>query len=214
MASRTKNSNMFVVLTTLLVTAFIDPLSACGCYGNIGAIDTTGASCQTASGDRLDYCGVQASQTMANTDLVHMDQYKTKILNVGRKLCVDSALIAGIISQETRAGTGLVNGWGDNGNAWGLMQVDVRWHNVVGAWDSEEHLIQGTDILTYMIGEIKRKFPEWTADQQLKGGIAAYNAGPGSVTSYPNVDSGTYSQDYSNDVVARAVFYRNNGYVC
>ncbi|XP_069492785.1 lysozyme g-like [Ambystoma mexicanum] len=209
-----KHINMAAVLMTVLVTAFIDPLSACGCYGDIGAIDTTGASCYTASGDRLDYCGVRASETMSNTDLVHMEKYKTKIHNVGRKLCVDPALIAGIISRETRAGTGLINGWGDGGNAWGLMQVDKNWHTIVGDWDSEEHLTQATDILIYMIGEIRKKFPSWTMNQHLKGGTAAYNAGPGSVWSYENVDSGTFAGDYSNDVVARAVFYRRNGYMC
>lgn len=52
-----------------------------------------------------------------------MNQYKTLIKKVGEKLCVEPALIAGIISRESHAGTILKNGWGDNGNGFGLMQV-------------------------------------------------------------------------------------------
>lgn len=52
-----------------------------------------------------------------------MNQYKTLITRVGEKLCVEPALIAGIISRESHAGKALKNGWGDNGNGFGLMQV-------------------------------------------------------------------------------------------
>lgn len=67
--------------------------------------------------------GVAASNTMAQTDLGRMNNYKAIIQRVGGKKDVDPAIIAGIISRESRAGNVLVNGWGDNGNAWGLMQV-------------------------------------------------------------------------------------------
>ena len=51
------------------------------------------------------------------------------------------------------------------------FQVDKRYHNIVGSWDSEEHLAQGTDILCGMINEIQKKFPTWTKEQQLKGRV-------------------------------------------
>jgi len=63
-----------------------------------------------------------------------------------------------------------------------------------------------------MIKTIRQKFPQWTAAQQLQGGISAYNMGPGNVHSWDNVDSATTHRDYSNDVVARAIYYRRNGY--
>lgn len=44
------------------------------------------------------------------------------------------------------------------------------------------------------------------------GGIAAYNMGDGNVHSYENVDAKTTGGDYSNDVVARAKWYKNHGY--
>lgn len=44
------------------------------------------------------------------------------------------------------------------------------------------------------------------------GGIAAYNMGDGNVHSYENVDEKTTGKDYSNDVVARAKWYKRNGF--
>ncbi|XP_070768606.1 lysozyme g-like [Enoplosus armatus] len=190
-------------------------------YGNIMGVKTTGASHQTAQQDKLGYSDVRASHTMAQTDAGRMDKYKTKINKVGDKYDIDPALIAAIISRESRAGNALSNGWGDYDsrrgayNAWGLMQVDVNpnggGHTAQGAWDSEEHLCQGTKILVYFIKRIQKKFPGWSKDQQLKGGIAAYNMGDGNVNSYDNVDEHTTGGDYSNDVVARAQWYQNEG---
>ncbi|KAI3353052.1 hypothetical protein L3Q82_019621 [Scortum barcoo] len=184
-------------------------------YGNIMRVETTGASQQTANQDRLGYSGVKASHTMAQTDAGRMDKYKSKINTVGHKYGIEPALIAAIISRESRAGNTLEDGWGDGHNAWGLMQVDVNphggGHTARGGWDSEEHLCQGTEILVYFINRISNKCPGWNAEQQLKGGIAAYNMGDGNVHSYENVDENTTGKDYSNDVVARAQWYKNNG---
>lgn len=44
------------------------------------------------------------------------------------------------------------------------------------------------------------------------GGISAYNAGANNVRSYDRMDIGTTHHDYANDVVARAKFYKRNGY--
>ncbi|KAF7659494.1 hypothetical protein LDENG_00297160, partial [Lucifuga dentata] len=75
----------------------------------------------------------------------------------------------------------------------------------------EEHISQGIDILIYFINRIKIKFPNWTTQQQLKGGIAAYCAGDGNIHSFDNLDGCTPGQDYSNDVVARAQWYKSKG---
>ncbi|CAJ1053631.1 N-acetylmuramoyl-L-alanine amidase-like isoform X1 [Xyrichtys novacula] len=185
-------------------------------YGNIMRVETTGASWQTAQQDGLGCSGVQASHTMAQTDADRMKAYRSKINRVGAQNGIDPALIAAIISRETRAGNAIrsTGGWGDHGNAWGLMQVDVNpnggGHTARGAWDSEEHLNQATGILVYFLGRISKKFPSWNKEQQLKGGIAAYNMGDGNVRSYEGVDARTTGGDYSNDVVARAQWYKNN----
>ncbi|KAM8771549.1 lysozyme g-like isoform 2-T2 [Acanthopagrus schlegelii] len=183
-------------------------------YGNIMDVETTGASAETAKSDGLGYTGVKASHKMAETDAGRMEEYKSKIKSVGGKYGIDPAIIAGIISRESRAGNQLKDGWGDGGNAWGLMQVDVNpqggGHTKRGAWDSEEHLCQGTEILVDFIKQVTKKLPSWTKEQQLKGGIAAYNFGVKNVRTVANVDVGTHHGDYSNDVVARAQWYKTN----
>ncbi|KAM9173347.1 lysozyme g-like protein 2 [Pangshura tecta] len=204
---------MLLTLMILGLAALIGTSeSQTGCYGNINNVDTTGASCATASPEGLSYCGVAASEKIAERDLYNMNKYKTIIESAGAKKCVDPAVIAAIISRESHAGTILLNGWGDYGYGFGLMQVDRHYHTVVGAWDSEEHVLQGTSILVSMIQGVQKKFPGWTKDQQLKGGISAYNAGLGNVQTYPNMDIGTTHNDYANDVVARAKYYKRNGY--
>ncbi|XP_064000089.1 lysozyme g-like [Pogoniulus pusillus] len=182
------------------------------CYGSVNGIQTSGASCATAKPEGLSYCGVSASQKIAEVDLRAMDRYKTIIKRVGEKLCVEPALIAAIISRESHAGKVLQNGWGDNGNGFGLMQVDKNYHKLQGTWNSEAHITQGTNILISMIKAIQKKFPSWTKYQQLKGGISAYNAGAGNVQTYEGMDKGTTHNDYANDVAARAQYYKKHGY--
>uniref|UniRef100_A0A3P9PX43 Lysozyme g n=1 Tax=Poecilia reticulata TaxID=8081 RepID=A0A3P9PX43_POERE len=181
-------------------------------YGDITRVSATGASEKTSQQDKLGYSGVRASETMAQTDSGRMNKYKSKINRVGSQCGIDPALIAAIISRESRAGNILHNGWGDHNNGWGLMQVDIRYHQKEGDWDSEEHLRQATGILVNFIKKIQTKFPSWSREQQLKGGIAAYNTGDGKVLSYENVDQNTTGKDYSNDVVARAKWYKRNGF--
>uniref|UniRef100_UPI003D9DF68D lysozyme g-like 2 n=1 Tax=Danio rerio TaxID=7955 RepID=UPI003D9DF68D len=178
-------------------------------------IDTKGASPVTASQDKLTVKGVEASKKLAAADFVRMEKYKCKIFKVAKEKDVDPALIAAIISRESRAGHTLLKGWGDHGNGFGLMQVDKRYHTPVGAWDSEQHLTQATEILIDFIRKIKEKFSRWSLEQCVKGGIAAYNAGVNKVKSYEDVDEGTTGRDYANDVVARAQWFKTvkDGYL-
>ncbi|XP_053161714.1 lysozyme g-like isoform X2 [Hemicordylus capensis] len=181
-------------------------------YGEILNVDTTGASLETGKQEGLSYGGVTASETIAERDLKNLEKYKAKIKHVSKETGIDAAVIAAIISRESHAGTVLKDGWGDKGNGFGLMQVDKRFHKPVGTWDSEEHITQGTQILQCMIKDIQKKFPLWTKEQQLKGGISAYNAGTKNVHTYEKMDIGTTKNDYANDVAARAKFYKRNGY--
>ncbi|XP_009556220.2 lysozyme g [Cuculus canorus] len=204
---------MYPMLVLLGLTALLGASQGYpDCYGSVSRINTPGASCKTARAERLSYCEVRASEKIAERDLEAMNQYKTLIKKVGEKLCIEPALIAGIISRESHAGKVLKNGWGDNGNGFGLMQVDRNSHTPRGQWNSEAHLTQGTTILIEMINRIQKKFPTWTKDQQLKGGISAYNAGDKNVRSYDRMDIGTTNDDYSNDVVARAQYYKKHGF--
>uniref|UniRef100_H2S8G5 Lysozyme g n=1 Tax=Takifugu rubripes TaxID=31033 RepID=H2S8G5_TAKRU len=185
-------------------------------YGKIEDIKTSGASDVTAAQDGLKEGGWKSSHRMAEIDKNRMENYRTIINEAGRQCDVAPAVIAGIISRESRAGNQLINGWGDHGKAFGLMQIDVTpppnggGHTPVGTWDSLEHLIQATEILVEFIERIKTKFPRWNADQHLKGALAAYNKGEKNVESYASVDAKTTGKDYSNDVVARAQWYKSN----
>ncbi|MCJ8733812.1 hypothetical protein PDJAM_G00227940 [Pangasius djambal] len=181
-------------------------------FGDVMKIDTTGASEKTARQDKLTVKGVEASYKLAEHDLKRMEQYKNIIMKVGRAKEMDPAVIAAIISRESRAGAALVDGWGDHGNGFGLMQIDKRYHQLRGAWNSEEHITQGTEILIDAIRAIQRKFPKWPEEHQFKGGISAYNAGVGNVRTYERMDIGTTGNDYANDVVARAQWFKRNGY--
>ncbi|KAL0973967.1 hypothetical protein UPYG_G00213630 [Umbra pygmaea] len=182
------------------------------CFGDITKVDTSGASVNTARQDKLTVQGVEASHKLAEHDLMRLNHYKELITQVGLKHNLDPAIIAGIISRESRAGAALDHGWGDHGNGFGLMQVDKRYHQIVGAWDSEEHLSQGSAILIGFIGQIKAKFPSWPKEHQLKGGISAYNAGAKNVRTYEQMDVGTTGNDYANDVTARAQWFKGQGF--
>ena len=78
------------------------------------------------------YLGVRASETMAKTDAGRMEKYWPIINNSGKRFGIEPALIAAIISRESRAGNVLNRGWGDwdssrgEYNAWGLMQVVIN----------------------------------------------------------------------------------------
>lgn len=52
-----------------------------------------------------------------------MDKYKETITKVANSKCVSPSVVAAVISRESHAGTALKDGWGDHGNAFGLMQV-------------------------------------------------------------------------------------------
>nr|ANS12746.1 g-type lysozyme [Trachinotus ovatus] len=190
-------------------------------YGDIMKVETTGASMQTAQQDYLDFSGARASHAMAETDLIEMNNYKSVIKNAAGKKGVDPALIAAMISRSCRAGKTLSGGWGcwdekrQKYNTYGLMQIDVNpkggGHTPKGSWDSEEHLCQAIDILIRFITRIRQKYPQWSKEEQLKGGIAAYNAGDGNIGPGKDVDSKTTNGDYANDIVARAQWYKSNG---
>ncbi|XP_066288295.1 lysozyme g-like [Branchiostoma lanceolatum] len=189
--------------------------SLSGGYGNIMAVDTTGASSQTASQDGLcfAYSGIGASYQLASNDLSRLNSYKSQIFNAANAKNMDAAVIAAIISRESRAGAALAaDGTGDHGNGYGLMQVDIRYHSTEGGPYSTTHIKQGTQILIDTINCVKRRHPDWTAEMALKGGLSGYNAGCGNVQSYAGMDVGTTGDDYGNDVAARAQWLKGNGF--
>jgi Putative peptidoglycan binding domain/Transglycosylase SLT domain len=185
----------------------------------INSIKPSGASNITAGQDGLDgkgLTGVQVSETMAKTDLERVTKYKDLFVKIGKEQGVPASVLSAIASRETR-GREVV---GDHGNGFGIIQVDKRFHPEKvakieakqGLARIEESIRQGAIVLKESITAIKAKFPNWTPAQQLKGALAAYNAGVSTVQTLEGMDKGTTGDDYSGDVLARAQFMTKNGF--
>ncbi|NXN27239.1 LYG protein, partial [Nycticryphes semicollaris] len=113
--------------------------------------------------------GLAMVRRTAEEDAVRLRKYEIPIKRVARNLCLDPALIAGIISQESRAGLLLDNGGWDQGRQkYGLMQIGRQQHQPFGMWDSEEHINQCSTILVLAINEVRARHPTWSWDQQLR----------------------------------------------
>ncbi|XP_035551881.1 lysozyme g-like protein 1 isoform X2 [Canis lupus baileyi] len=137
-----------------------------GCYGNIRNVETPGASCGIGKRHGLNYCGVRASERLAEIDMPYLLRYQPVIHTVGQKYCVDPAVIAGVLSRESHGSNAMVN-VGNTGNGIGVVQ-DPGFYAPT-SWISESQVSQITEVLTVRIKEIQRRFPTWTSDQHLKG---------------------------------------------
>jgi hypothetical protein len=175
-------------------------------------VPTDGASAATASQDGLPE-GVQSSRAMAQTDLGRIKAIADRFVTAASKFGVPAAVLAAIASRESRGGAQLdSNGFGDKGNAFGVMQVDRRFHVLEGTSDpaSLEHIEQATGIFAQNLDEVERKHPDWEDEFVLKGAVAAYNFGVGNVQTKEGIDEGTTGNDYGSDVIARAQYYVNH----
>ncbi|NXP14173.1 LYG protein, partial [Thinocorus orbignyianus] len=149
--------------------------------------------------------GLAMIRRTAESDIVRLRKYEIPIKRVARNLCLDPALIAGIISQESRAGLLLDNGWDQGRQKYGLMQIGRQQHQLFGMWDSEEHINQCSTILVLAINEVRARHPTWTWDQQLRGGICTYRAKMGNYQVYEE-DPCDRDDYYVNSVIRRAQY--------
>jgi hypothetical protein len=168
-----------------------------------------GASAKTAAQDHLSP-GPDASRAMAKTDLGRITVLKDRFNAAAAQTGLPPALLAAIASRESRCGNVLANdGTGDGGHAFGIMQVDLRFHTIAGQPDpkSQAHINQASGILKDGLTAMINKFPTAAPARQLQAAVAAYNCGPNGVTSPDTADATTTGHDYSNDVWERARFY-------
>jgi Transglycosylase SLT domain len=168
-----------------------------------------GASARTAAQDRLPP-GVTSSVSMARTDGGRVADVKDTLNAAAAASGMPPALLAAIASRESRCGNVLDgDGWGDGGNAFGVMQVDKRSHDIEGLPDPRSlgHISQAAGILAQAFAAAAGKFPDAPQARQLQAAVAAYNCGMGNVESPDTADAVTTGHDYSNDVWARATFY-------
>jgi hypothetical protein len=181
-------------------------------------VPTNGASAVTASQDGLPP-GIASSQKMAQTDLNRVKATADVLCTAANKFGVPAALIAALASRESRCGNVLnPQGFGDNGNAFGILQVDKRFHTPEGTVDSTgkptprslEHIEQATGIFVEYLDQIEKDHAGWEDEFLLKGAVVAYNAGVSTVQTKNGMDIGTTGDDYGSDVIARAKFYLNH----
>jgi peptidoglycan hydrolase-like protein with peptidoglycan-binding domain len=171
---------------------------------------TTGASSLTASQDGLP-SGISSSHKMAETDLQRAKSLVSIFQNVGAKFDVPPAMIAALASRESRCGNVLDSkGFGDQGNAFGILQVDQRYHKPLQGIDSPtslEHVEQAIKIFAQYREQVQTNHPDWEDEFVIKGAAVAYNSGVENVQTKVGMDIGTAGGDYGSDIIARAQFY-------
>jgi len=171
-----------------------------------------GASDKTARQDGLPQRGihgVDASVAMARADAARVLAHKRTFNAAGELFDLPPALLAAIASRESRGGNALDrNGEGDHGNAFGIMQVDKRFHSPVetdGGPAGAAHIEQAAGILLDKLETVQRRIESLSDSRALQMAVSKYNGGRG--LQPPDSDVGTTGGDYMNDVWARARFY-------
>ncbi|CAG5128304.1 unnamed protein product, partial [Candidula unifasciata] len=153
---------MFVVV----LCAFVAYANAANrlCHGDINNLHPTGQR----NG------GVAASNADAQHDLPYLEQHRSCYQASADKHCIQASVIAAIASRESRGGSLLTStgGYGDNHNAWGIMQCDIN-HSGLNclscAWNSCCHIEMMTaNILIPYINQVKSKLPSFSQDQALQ----------------------------------------------
>ncbi|TFK05478.1 beta-galactoside alpha-2,6-sialyltransferase 2 [Platysternon megacephalum] len=200
---------MLLTLMFLGLAALVAPSVSYGCYGDLRTMETPVISCGAV---QTPTCGAHVAEKIAEIDVVRLKRYQVPITRVARNLCIDPALIAAVMSVESRAGATLVDGWNRERTRYGLMQVHTHYNSIPGAWDSEEHITQGATILVTGIKALQTKYPTWSWQQYLRGGICAYHDKVRNIQVYDGVDNCNSSNDYVNNVIIRAKYLQNNGF--
>lgn len=165
------------------------------------------------------------SEGLALDHLPAMNRHKATILQVAAEKGLDPAILAGLISRESGAGTLLDrSGRGDHGNGHGLMQLDIGAH---AAWlaknnwrDPLTNLRKGADILNGLGDAVKRRAAEEglspTPSQLQTWTLSAYNTGAenaiAGVLRRGRSDARTTGHNFAKDVLARAELFRRSGY--
>ncbi len=190
----------------------LDPTAPADPNAILFTYEPTGASERTARQDNLPargILGVKASEAMAETDRARIGAHKGKFSEAGKLFDLPPALLAAIASRETRCGNVLdANGWGDHENAYGIMQVDKRFHSPIeteGGPAGEAHIQQATAILRDKLNTVERRFEGLSDSQSLQAAVSRYNGGSGRLP--PHSDEGTTGGDYMNDVWTRARYF-------
>lgn len=143
---------------------------------------TMGCSPTTARPEGFSSGGVETSHKIAFKDWSFLKPDKLEIFKeISVKFDIPVAVMLGLASRESHIGAilgqwGNVPGWGDKNNAFGIFQVDKRFHEIVGKNDpfSPEHIRQAMGIFADYRSQVRKKHPDWSLENVLKGACVAY----------------------------------------
>lgn len=167
--------------------------------------------------------GKEAEETFqgnAELNLKSAREFKTLAVEIGEKWDFPPALILSLMNRESRFGKLLDHmGWGDNNNAFGLFQVDRRFHPIVPGDDpfGWQHINQAMGVLRIAFEKISRGFPFWSKAECLAAALVAYNSGvqnvrtrPDSPAHWAQLDKGTANNNYSRDIWVGAQYFKQH----
>jgi len=148
----------------------------------------------------------------AQSDRIASDYFR-KLEEVSEATQIPSAVLYGIADRESNQGRALrLNGWDDGGYAYGVCQVDKRFHHPKSSDGPYglAHLMQAAEIFAYGLADAYERFaPQgWSDSDVLKAAACIYNGGSGIVRTREGMDIGTTNNDYGADVMARAKYAR------
>jgi len=169
-----------------------------------------GCGPETAKAERVSP-GPKGSHDIASRDWARLRPLAPALKDAATLAGVPAALLLAVASRESHAGAALdANGWGDGGHAFGILQVDRRSHRIRGISSptSDDHTLQGADILGNALDDVCKAHPSWPQEKQLEGALCAYNSGINNVQTLTGMNRGTTHNDYGADTLARAQWYQ------
>lgn len=185
--------------------------------GILDRIQVTGAGPDTRRGEgQQTNDGIQASDNIAQGDLnrvLNSHDLRAKFEQVGAKFGIPPALLAGIASRESHGGSALAqDGTGDQGNAFGMMQVDLRYHPDTPRDDPYglAHMQAAAQIFRDTLNALTKQYPQATQEQLLLLATSKYNGGDGTPENPDGNNHLTTHGDYGNDTVERAKYYSHH----
>lgn len=124
------------------------------------------------------------------------------------------AYVLAVASRETN----IQNLLGDGGHGVGIIQIDIRFHEIAraakvsGSWRTRPGPLvhYGCRLLVDNLAWAQDLWPALMPDQHLKIAAAAYNAGKGGAkrgVADGDCDKYTTGKDYGRDVMARRVLF-------
>merc|ERR1719222_1007275 len=121
------------------------------------------------------------SEQAARVDNSKLQRYRASFAAASYKYNLPKEILMAVASRESRVGSllgknGNKPGWGDKNRAFGIMQVDKRYHKVVDETNID-NVDEGAKILANMLRQVKKKHPNWSYGWHLRGAVAAYNFG-------------------------------------